>query len=160
MTAVRTTDAPEIFLGKYRSFRLLGEGGMGQVYYGLNLATGQEVVIKVMHDHLAQIPAIRQSFQSELQLMMQFQHPYSVRLIDGSLDGPGRPCLVMEYIDGVSMEEHAERNVRFPVLQVGRWLGKLCQCLYAAHLSDILHRDLTLNNLMLTRVDMPDEAIK
>src|SRR3954465_13222296 len=149
MTAVRTADAPEIFLGKYRSFRLLGEGGMGQVYYGANLTNGQEVVIKVMHDHLAQIPAIRQSFQSELQLMLQFQHPYSVRLIDGSLEGPGRPCLVMEYIDGVSLDGHAEQHGRFTPLQVGHWLAMLCQCLYAAHLSDILHRDLTLNNLML-----------
>src|SRR5262245_45462634 len=133
MTVAKVAEAPEIFLGKYRSFRLLGEGGMGQVYYGQNLATGQEVVIKVMHDHLAEIPAIRQSFQSELQLMMQFQHPYSVRLIDGSLGGPGRPCLVMEYIDGVSLEAHADRHGRFPAIQVGRWLAQLCQVLHAAH---------------------------
>jgi serine/threonine protein kinase len=160
MSVVKMTETPEVFLGKYRAFRLLGEGGMGQVYYGQAIKGGQEVVIKVMHDHLAEVPAIRQSFRSELQLMMQFHHPYSVRLIDGSLEGPGRPCLVMEYIDGVSLEDHAERYGRFKPELVGRWLTKLCQCLHAAHASNILHRDLTLNNLMLTHVGQVDEAIK
>src|SRR5688500_7306525 len=153
-TPVKAAETPEIFLCKYRALRLLGEGGMGRVYYGQCISTGQDIVVKVMHDHLAQIPAIRESFQSELQLMMQFTHPFAVRLIDGSFSGPGRPCLVMEYIDGVSLEEHAERNGRFTPIKVGRWLAQLCQVLYAAHQSNILHRDLTLNNLMLTRAGM------
>jgi serine/threonine protein kinase len=153
-------DAREIFLGKYLSLHLLGEGGMGQVYYGRDLKTRQEVVIKVMHDHLAEVPAIRQSFERELQLMMRFHHAHSVQLIDGSLDGPGRPCLVMEFIDGIDLEHHIEKHGRFPLRQVGWWIGQLCSVLYAAHQSNILHRDLTLNNLMLMGADTDDEILK
>src|SRR6185369_15837337 len=122
MTAAVKVAAPlEIFLGKYRSLRLLGEGGMGRVYLGQDIRSGDPVVIKVMHDHLSSIPAIRKSFQSELQLMMQFRHPYSVRLIDGSADGPGQPCLVMEHIDGISFEHYAETQHRFTAQHVGAW---------------------------------------
>ncbi len=159
-TAKPAVNAREIFLGKYQALHLLGEGGMGQVYFGRELATEREVVIKVMHDHLAAVPSIRQSFQRELQLMMRFHHPHSVQLIDGSLDGPGRPCLVMEFIDGVDLEHHIEKHGRFPVRQVGWWLGQLCPVLFAAHESKILHRDLTLNNLMLVGADTDDETIK
>src|SRR3954452_20781855 len=98
--AMKVASTPEIFLGKYRSLRLLGEGGMGQVYLGQDIRSGETIVIKAMHDHLSSIPAIRKSFQSELHPMMQFRPPYTHRLIDGSAEGPGRPCLIMEYIDG------------------------------------------------------------
>jgi eukaryotic-like serine/threonine-protein kinase len=158
--AVKVAATTETFLGRYRSQRLLGEGGMGQVYLGLDLRSGDEIVIKVMHDHLASVPSIRKSFQSELQLMMQFRHPYSVRLIDGSADGPGRPCLIMEYIDGLSLEQYAETQHRFTPQHVGAWIKQLGQVLYAAHRSDILHRDLTLNNLMLLGAGTPNETIK
>lgn len=153
-------DARETFLGKYQAQHLLGEGGMGQVFFGREIRTQKEVVIKVMHDHLAEVPAIRQSFERELHLMMRFHHPHSVQLIDGSLAGPGRPCLVMEFIDGVDLEHHIEKHGRFPVRQVGWWLGQLCMALNAAHQSNILHRDLTLNNLMLIGADTDDEIIK
>lgn len=150
----------EVFLDKYQALHLLGEGGMGQVFYGRDLRTQQEIVIKVMHDHLAKVPAIRQSFERELHLMMRFHHPHSVQLIDGSLSGPGRPCLVMEYIDGTDLEHHIEKHGRFPLRQVSWWLGQLCMALNAAHQSNILHRDLTLNNLMLIGADTDDEIIK
>src|SRR4051812_41260265 len=100
MNAFPITAPQETFLGVYRATRVLGEGGMGQVFLGRHIKTGQEVVIKVMHDHLAQVPSVRANFQRELSVMMQFCHPYSVRLLAGSLEGPGRPCLVMEYIRG------------------------------------------------------------
>lgn len=154
------SDPRELFMNRYLAQRLLGEGGMGQVYFGRDLQTEKEIVIKVMHDHLAKVPAIRQSFERELQLMMRFNHPYCVQLIDGSLEGPGRPCLVMEYIDGVDLEHFIEKHGRFTPSRVGWWLGQLCQVLYAAHQSNILHRDLTLNNLMLTGADTDEETIK
>lgn len=161
MAAVQAaTGMREIFLGRYQALHLIGEGGMGQVYFGRDLQTHREVVVKVMHDHLASVPAIRQSFEREMNLMKRFHHPHSVQLIDGALSGPSRPCLVMEFIDGVDLEHHIERHGRFPVEQVGWWLGQLCMALHAAHSSDILHRDLTLNNLMLQGADTDDEIIK
>lgn len=133
---------------------------MGQVYLGQDLRSGEQIVIKVMHEHLSSVSSFRKSFQSELALMMRFRHPYSVRLIDGSADGPGKPCLIMEFIDGLSLEQYAETQNRFTPLHVGAWLKQLGQVLYAAHRSDILHRDLTLNNLMLVGAGTANETIK
>lgn len=149
-----------IFLERFQSLRLLGEGGMGQVYYGRDLETNREVVIKVMHDHLAEVPAIRQNFERELSVMKRFRHPHSVELIDGSMTAPGRHCLVMEYIKGVDLEHHVGSQGPIPLRQVGWWLAQLCTVLYAAHQSNILHRDLTLNNLMLVGAGTDDEIIK
>ena len=92
--------------------------------------------------------------------MMQFRHPYSVRLIDGSAEGPGKPCLIMEYVDGIGLEQYAETQHQFTPQHVGAWLKQLGQVLYAAHRSDILHRDLTLNNLMLVGAGTAHETIK
>ena len=133
---------------------------MGQVYLGQDLRSGEQIVIKVMHEHLSSVPSFRKSFQSELALMMRFRHPYSVRLIDGSADGPGKPCLIMEFIDGLSLEQYSETQHRFTPQHVGAWLKQLGQVLYAAHRSDILHRDLTLNNLMLVGAGTANETIK
>src|SRR6187549_3438032 len=94
-----------IFLGRYEAVRLLGEGGMGRVYLG------RQVVIKVMHDHVAAEPKFRERFQRETLLMARFAHPYAVTLYDASLtDGP---CIVMEYIKGVNLETLLQKNTRF-----------------------------------------------
>src|SRR5439155_1374008 len=84
-----------IFLGRYEALRLLGEGGMGKVYLARQLDLGRQVVIKVMHDHVAAEPKFRDRFQRETLLMARFAHPYAVTLYDASLtDGP---CSVMMY---------------------------------------------------------------
>jgi serine/threonine protein kinase len=150
----------ETFLGKYRAQRILGEGGMGQVFLGKHIGTGESVVIKVMHDHLAKVPAVRQSFHRELQVMMQFRHPYAVSLLDGAIEGPGRPCLIMEYVPGVTLDQLLERDGRFDARRIGRWLGQLCRVLHVAHGANILHRDLTPANVMVMNVDTPNETIK
>ena len=87
-----------IFLGRYEAKRLLGEGGMGRVYLARQTDLGRQVVVKVMHDHIAADPKFRERFQRETLLMARFQHPYAVTLYDASLNDPQGPCIVMEYI--------------------------------------------------------------
>ncbi len=160
MNANPVRTAMETYLGNYRALRLLGEGGMGQVYLGKDLKTGGDVVIKVMHEHLAADPAVRANFQRELLCTMQFEHPYAVKLLAGSLEGPGRPCLVMEYVDGIDLDKFQEQEGRFPADRIGLWLGQLCQVLHIAHHNQILHHDLTPANLMLRDIDKDHESIK
>ena len=147
-----------IFLGRYEAVRLLGEGGMGKVYLARQLDLGRQVVIKVMHDHVAAEPKFREKFQRETLLMARFTHPYAVTLYDASLtDGP---CIVMEYIRGVNLETLLQKNVRIGPARVGRFVGQLCEVLQAAHDQGLIHRDLKPANLMDVDHDSPREKIK
>jgi serine/threonine protein kinase len=101
-----------VFMGRYETIRLLGEGGMGRVYLARQLDLGRQVVVKVMHDHIATDPKFRERFTRETLLMARFQHPYAVTLSDASLNDPQGPCIVMEYIRGVTLDSLLQTNGR------------------------------------------------
>jgi serine/threonine-protein kinase len=152
--------AGRIFLGRYETRRLLGEGGMGRVYLARQTDTGREVVVKVMHEHIATDPKFRDRFERETVLMARFRHPGAVTLYDASLSDPNGPCIVMEYIKGVNLEALLARNGRMGPARVGRVVGELCEVLQAAHDEGIIHRDLKPANLMIVDPDTPRERVK
>jgi serine/threonine protein kinase len=149
-----------VFLGRYEAIRLLGEGGMGRVYLARQLDLGRQVVVKVMHDHLISDPKFCERFQRETLLMARFQHPYAVTLYDASLNDPQGPCIIMEYIRGVTLDALLQRNRRLNPARCGRLLGQLCEVLQAAHSEGIIHRDLKPANLMVVDPDTPYEIVK
>lgn len=148
------------FLGRYEITRLLGEGGMGRVYLARQIDLGRQVVVKVMHDHIASDARFRERFERETLLMARFQHPNAVTLYDASLSDPLGPCIIMEYVKGVNLDALLEQNGRFTPARVGRLLGQLCEVLHAAHSQQIIHRDLKPANLMVVDADSPREKIK
>jgi serine/threonine-protein kinase len=156
------------FLGRYEAIRPLGEGGMGRVYLARQIDLDRQVVVKVMHDHLAADKKFRERFQRELRLMAKFQHPYVVALYDStrldlyddtSPDAEGL-CIVMEYVRGITLDTLLHRNGRLSPPRAGRLLGQLCEALQAAHSQGIIHRDLKPANLMVVDPDSPYEKIK
>jgi tRNA A-37 threonylcarbamoyl transferase component Bud32 len=149
-----------VFLRRYETLRLLGEGGMGRVYLARQLDLGRHVVVKVMHDHIASDPKFCERFQRETLMMARFQHPYAVTLYDASLNDPQGPCIVMEYIKGITLDALLERNERLSPARVGRLLGQTCEVLQAAHTEGVIHRDLKPANLMVVDPDTPYEMIK
>src|SRR5436305_3472510 len=145
-----------IFLSRYETIRLLGEGGMGRVYLARQLDLGRQVVVKVMHDHVASDPKFRDRFMRETLVMARFQHPYAVTLYDASLNDPEGPCIVMEYIKGVTLDTMLITNGgRLDPLRVGRLLRQMCEVLQSAHAEGIIHRDLKPANLMVVEPDSP-----
>jgi serine/threonine-protein kinase len=149
-----------VFLGRYEAVRLLGEGGMGRVYLARQVDLGRQVVVKVMHDHIAVDPKFRERFQRETLLMARFQHPYVVTLYDASLNDPQGPCIIMEYIRGITLDTLLHRNGRLGAPRANRLLAQLCEALQAAHTQGIVHRDLKPANLMVVDPDTPYEKIK
>lgn len=149
-----------VFMGRYETRRLLGEGGMGKVYLARQVDLGREVVVKVMHDTIAADPKFRDRFLRETLLMARFQHPGAVTLYDATLDDPLGPCIVMEYVRGVNLESLLAKNKRMTAPRVGRIIGELCEVLQAAHDEGIIHRDLKPANLMVVDADTPRERIK
>src|SRR5947207_8814227 len=126
METLTTQQTGDIYVGRYEVLRPLGEGSMGRVYLGRQLDGGRQVVIKVMRPELAASPRFRQSFEREMVLMKRFRHPHVVALYDASLEDADRPCIIMEYVPGITLDAVLERHGRLPAERVGRLLGQLC----------------------------------
>ena len=148
------------FLGRYEVQRQIGEGGMGRVYLARQIDLGRQVVVKVMHDHIAADSQFRKRFERETLLMARFHHPYAVTLYDASLNDPAGSCIVMEYVKGGNLETLLEKAKKMTAPRVGRIIGQLCDVLQAAHDEGIIHRDLKPANLMVIDPDTPKERIK
>lgn len=147
------------FLGKYETVRLLGEGGMGAVYLARALDGDEPVVVKVMHEHIAADPKFRDRFAREIELMAQFEHENAVAFLEAG-DDPSGPCLVMEFVPGITLDKLIGRTGRFSPMRILRILNQLCTVLQAAHDAGIIHRDLKPANLIVLDPDTPFEKLK
>lgn len=150
----------KIFLGRYEIQKLLGEGGMGKVFLAKQIDLGRQVVVKVMHEHVAEDTKFRDRFQRETLLMARFQHPNAVTLYDASLTDVLGPCIVMEYVRGENLEALLKKNGKLSPGRVARVLTQLCDVLQAAHDEGIIHRDLKPANIMIVEPDTPKERVK
>jgi serine/threonine-protein kinase len=150
----------KLILSRYEIQRQLGEGGMAKVYLARQIDLQRHVVVKIMHDHLAANPKFRERFQQEMLLMARFQHPYAVPLHDASLCDPVGPCLIMEYVKGITLETLLGNNRRLSTIRVGRLVQQLCEVLQSAHGQGFIHRDLKPANVMVVDADSAYEKIK
>lgn len=148
------------YLNRYRVVRQLGEGGMGKVYLCRQTDLNRDVVIKVMHDHVASDPRFQQCFLQETQAMAQFQHPYAVALYDAVLVSDDGPFIIMEYVKGKTLDVVLRENKRFTPQRASRLLSQLCEVLHDAHQKGIVHRDLKPSNLMILDADSQYEKLK
>jgi serine/threonine-protein kinase len=133
---------------------------MGKVYLARLAGSERPVVVKVMHPEIAAQPRFREGFQQEMQVMAQVRHPHIVELIDASSADPQEPYIVMEYLDGLPLDEILQQHSRLPVERVGRMLGQLCSALHFAHARGVIHRDLKPGNIMVLKPGGDDETIK
>ncbi len=148
-------------LGRYRILGFLGAGSNADVFLAHELSNPDaKVVVKRIKPHVLQNPRFRQFFDNEVRSMARFSHPYAVKLLDASLDDPLGPCLVLEYIPGVTLEQVITKFHRLPVDRVALITGKLCHALQAAHKAGIVHRDLKPANIMIMDIGTPHESLK
>lgn len=149
-----------VFLGRYRVANYIGHGSMGEVFLAKDEKSGRDVVVKIMSERVASQPKFRDLFQREIQFMARFEHPNAVELLDGSLSDPAGPCIVMEYIPGVTLDQVLRVEKRLDARRLGPLVVQLCQALHAAHTVGIIHRDLKPSNLMVMEVGGPGERMK
>ncbi|MFB9375992.1 serine/threonine-protein kinase [Kineococcus gynurae] len=139
--------APGTRLGDYRLDRVIGEGGMGVVYLGLD-AEHHVVAVKVLKPHIAGDPQARQRLAREVSTLERVRSPRVAEVIAADVDGPW-PHLVTRYVPGPSLETVIAESgpLRGPAL---RELGHgLAEALTAIHRAGVVHRDLKPANVLL-----------
>jgi eukaryotic-like serine/threonine-protein kinase len=142
-------------IGPYRILRLLGRGGMGQVYLAEREAEGfrQQVALKVMRRGMDTDDLIAR-FRTERQILGTLSHPNIARLLDVGATVQGTPYLVMEYVDGVPLLEYCDAR-RLDVRERLVLFRAICDAVQHAHRRLIVHRDLKPQNILVTHDGAP-----
>ncbi len=136
-------------LGPYEVQSPLGAGGMGEVYRARDTRLGRDVAIKVLPEHLAADPELKQRLEREAKAISSLSHPNICTLHDiGSQDGVS--FLVMEYLEGQTLAERLAKG-SLPLDQVLKIGTEVAEALEKAHQQEIVHRDLKPANIMLTK---------
>ena len=136
--------------GPYRLQDRLGRGGMGQVFLARHAATGRAVAVKLLADHLADDPTARARFAREARAAAALAHPYIARVLDLDTDA-SPPFLVMEYVDGLSLQAAVARHGTFPAGWAARVGHQVALALQCAADADLVHRDVKPANVLLDR---------
>lgn len=144
--------------GRYRVGRLIGHGGMGDVYLGTDTRLGRTVAIKLLRPQLADDPVFQKRFHNETTAAARMISPYIVRTYDAGQDliagGPNArpqevPFLVMEYVEGESLKERLARGP-IPRADALRITDQILRALEYSHRAGIIHRDIKPGNIMIT----------
>ena len=130
--------------GEYRIERDLGRGGMGAVYEAVQLETGRRVALKVLAYRLDSAEA-RSRFFREGRLAASINHPNSV-YVYGTGEIEGTPVIVMELVDGGTLQERVKRDGPLPVGKAVDAIIDVISGLQAAQAKGILHRDIKPSN--------------
>nr|WP_277602389.1 serine/threonine-protein kinase [Parahaliea mediterranea] len=143
-------------LGKYTIRRILGEGGMGIVYMGIDPDLNRPVAIKTIRRGLLQGRAgleLRERFRREAQAEGRMLHPNIVAIYDFGEDDEGTPYFVMEYVEGRSLKEFLTRGMHFNLQMTLHITSQLLSALDYSHCHGVVHRDVKPANILLTEED-------
>ncbi|HEX3766510.1 MAG TPA: protein kinase, partial [Kofleriaceae bacterium] len=134
---------------RYMVDGVLGEGGMGVVYRGVDLARERSVAIKALHASLMGDAEIRRRFTREAQLMLGWNHRHVARVHE-IIEHPDLLAFVMEYVEGPTLEDHAQRwNGKLPYDEIRLIFTGMLEAMQEAHAAGIIHRDLKPHNVLL-----------
>ncbi|MEZ4900902.1 MAG: serine/threonine-protein kinase [Spirosomataceae bacterium] len=136
-------------LGQYiRGYELtqwLGSGGMGEVYMAQHPTTRQQAAVKILHrnDQVAR-------FKNEAYIQSSVKHPHIATLYEFSVEN-GIPCLIMEYVEGITLEKLIKRQGVLPEAFVWKVMQQITSAVVHLHQKEIIHRDLKADNIKVNR---------
>ena len=141
-----------LMVGPYCLERLLGEGGMGQVWLA-SRADGlyqRRVALKLLRPGLAD-PKLRLRFTRERQILARLEHPHIARLLDAGIS-QDQPYLALEYVDGEPLTDWCRAHDLSLDARLRLFL-QVCEAVSHAHANLIVHRDLKPSNILVTALD-------
>ncbi len=140
-----------MMFGGYRIERVVGGGGMGQVYEAFDAELLRSVAIKVMRPERAADPDARERFVREARALAAVSNPHVVTIHHVS-QHDGQPFLVMELVAGETLEAHL-KNGALPLLQLLHTAREIAGGLAAAHRAGVVHRDVKPDNVVVSSAD-------
>ncbi len=137
-------------IGEYRLLDRIGTGGMSQVYLAEHVGRQTRVAVKVLAARLAEDPVAKERFVREARAATALTHPNIVQVLDVDTDAPF-PYLVMEYIDGVSLQAAVARHGTFTAGTAAYCGRQVALGLQRAHEVGLVHRDVKPANVLVDR---------
>ncbi len=159
----------QLFAERYRVERFIAEGGMGAVFAGVHEATEMPVAIKVLRPSVLSMPGSNRQFELEAKVAARVRSEHIVKVLDAGTDAEsGLPYLVMELLEGKSLEHMVAECGPLPADLVVRYLEQVANGLDGAHgytdadgsLRPIVHRDLKPENLFVVNPDSSSPVVK
>lgn len=143
-------EKPDKILGnRYQVLEKVGEGGMAQVYRGMDVKLNRPVAIKILYEHLSNDRDFLRRFKLEAKAAAKLAHPAIVNVFDEGEEG-GLHYIVMEYVDGVTLKDIILREERLRPEEAVRIALQICDALIHAHNQNVIHRDIKPQNIIVT----------
>ncbi|MGH9813887.1 MAG: serine/threonine-protein kinase, partial [Candidatus Acidiferrales bacterium] len=135
-------------IAHYKVTEKLGTGGMGEVYRARDERLGRDVALKVLPETFASDPSRLERFRREAHLLASLSHP-NIAAIHGLEEAGGVRCLVLELVEGETLEEKIARGP-LPLEEALGIARQTADALEAAHEKGVIHRDLKPGNVKVT----------
>jgi eukaryotic-like serine/threonine-protein kinase len=139
----------DLLPARYTDAKLIAAGGMGRVFHACDAELRRDVAVKVLAEHFADNEAVRARFRREALAAARLSGNPNIVTIFDVAEFQGRPMIVMEYLEGGSLEARLEGHEGCPPAQVLDWLEQAAGALDAAHAAGVVHRDIKPGNLLL-----------
>jgi serine/threonine-protein kinase len=144
--------------GKYRLEQEIGRGSMGTVYRAVHVTLGQRVAIKLISGAHSPSAEARQRFSVEAKAAAKLRSRHVVQVIDDGATPQGDPYIVLEFLDGETLEQRVAREHDLPLRDAVRVITHVGRALARAHAEGIVHRDLKPANIFLAKSDDDDDG--
>lgn len=144
--------------GQYNIEKLLGKGGMGAVYLARHILLGDRVAIKILPPEVRNNAEWLRRFRREGQAARRFRHANAVTVYDLRTAADGTIYMVMEYVEGQTLDAELKAHGRFTPAQTFEILEPIMSVLNTAHDMGVVHRDLKPENIMIGKANTGGES--
>ena len=132
----------------YNLLHLLGKGGMAEVWYAENQIE-KPAAVKILNEDLSHNAQIVERFRNEAKVTVKLNHP-NIRQVYEYDEIDGRPCMVMEYLEGEDLSYRMKHGEHFTDEQLKKWWNQLASALNYTHQQGVVHRDIKPSNIFVT----------